>query len=242
MNGISITTAPCLRSSADSAPAWCRARPTSTRMPLSGRFDEDAPFFIAKLTERITGRKTLASQAVSLPLLLCSQALLAHQARRARDCGILRHAQRLDDVVLLFSIAVLTELELGLELGYADFKSHNVAQHAFAIRLAQARPLLGIGRLESRNELVQNAQQVVGCRKHTRIAVRVDRSIVPRRHDFACGVVLRRDVCMWPVKDCQALRLLLQVAPMRIGFSHMPSKQQLLAIFANDERKVCRKG
>ena len=36
MNGISSTSAPCLRSSVESAPAWCLARPTSTRIPHRG--------------------------------------------------------------------------------------------------------------------------------------------------------------------------------------------------------------
>ena len=84
--------------------------------------------------------------------------MFAHQAGGARDCRIRRTGQGVDDVLLLISCAVLAQLELGFELGDSDFESHDVAEHALAVSLTEAGPLLLVGSVEGGDEIVKNAQ------------------------------------------------------------------------------------
>src|SRR5579863_8705645 len=89
-------------------------------------------------------------------LLRCShaQALFLHQPGYARNGSVFGFGECREHIRLFLFAAILTQLELGFEFGRGDFESHDVAEHAVAVGLVEAVPLLRVGGLESGNEFV----------------------------------------------------------------------------------------
>ena len=47
---------------------------------------------------------------------------------------------------------------------------------------------------------------------------------------------------MRPVEDRQAVRLLFEITPVRVGLGNVSAEEQTLSFFADDERKVSSEG
>ena len=105
-----------------------------------------------------------------------------------------------------------------------------MVQHATAVALAQAGPLLRIRSLEGGNEIVQHAEQLGHGGKCSRISIHVYGAIIPRRNSLARLVMAGRNIRVRPVKDDQAAPLLRQIFPMGIGFGHVPSEPDLVPV------------
>src|SRR6266516_1280906 len=125
-------------------------------MPWSGFFD--AAVFLLMASPR--GRIARIHTGKSGSLFLHTESMLAHQARSAGDCGIWRVTKRSDDLLLLVSGAVLTEFEFCFEFRDGNFEAHDVAEHAAAVGLVQAHPLLSVGGLEGGDEVVKHVEQL----------------------------------------------------------------------------------
>ena len=150
--------------------------------------------------------------------------------------------QRIDHVLLLLRRAVLAQLEFGFDFGDRDLKSYDVAEHAGSIGLAQTVPLLLVRGLEGWNQVVEHGKQILVSGVCSRIAVDVNRGIVPRGNVFGRDIVRGGNVGVRSMEDGQAMRLLLKVAPVRIGLGNVAAENELLSIFADDDWDVRSEG
>ena len=76
---------------------------------------------------------------------------------------------------------------------------------------------------------------MVGCGKNAGVPVNVHHTVVPGGNDFTGGVIRRRDIGVRAVKNGQALRLLLEVTPVRIRFGDVAPNDKLLPRLAYGE-------
>ena len=79
---------------------------------------------------------------------------------------------------------------------------------------------------------MQNAKQIFWRGKNAGIPIRMHRSVIPCGNILSRHVIRRRDIGVRPVEDRQALRLFLQIAPVRIGLGDVPADDQLIASLA----------
>src|SRR5579872_1148028 len=170
--------------------------------------------------------------------LLHAESLLTHEARGTGNRSVLRLAQRLDHILLLFFCPVLAQLEFSLDPAYRDFESDNVAQHALAIRIAQAGPLFAIRSLKRSNQLVQHSLNILSGGEHSRRPVHMHHSIVPCRHILARRIVRRRYVRVRSMEDHHATRLLFEIPPVRIRLGHMTANHHLIRRLPNHHWKM----
>ncbi len=138
--------------------------------------------------------------------------------------------------------AVLAEFEFGFDAGDGDFEADDVAEHAIAVGLAKTGPLVGVGGLEHGDQFVEDGEQFVGGGEGAGVAVDVDRAVVPGGNDFARGVVRGRNVGVGAVEDGEALRLLIEVTPVRVGFGDVAAEEEMVPGFADNERGVGGEG
>src|SRR5579872_6994499 len=174
--------------------------------------------------------------------LLHAESLLTHEARGTGNRSVLRLAQRLDHILLLFFCPVLAQLEFSLDPAYRDFESDNVAQHAFAIRIAQAGPLFAIRSLKRSNQLVQHSLNILSGGENSRRPVHMHCSIVPCRHILARRIVRRRYVRVRPVEDHHATRLLFEISPVRVSLGYVTANDDAIRRLPNHHRKMRREG
>src|SRR5215472_1146075 len=229
MKGISSTCAPSLLSSPESEPAWWRARPTSTRIPVRDRFLVNFAF-------------ALMIRARLLRLLLQTESMFAHQARSAGHCRVGCDTERIDDLLLLFSGAVLAQLELCVKLGHSYFESHNMIEQSLTIGFTQAGPLLLVTCFECRDQVVQYVEQVLWFGECLRGAVGVNRTVVPRGNSFLCIVIRGRDVGVRTVEDHQAGRFVLQISPVRVGLGDVTADGEMITGFTDYHRNMRGEG
>ena len=146
--------------------------------------------------------------------------------------------QRIDHVLLLLRRAVLAQLEFGFDFGDRDLKSYDVAEHAGSIGLAQTVPLLLVRGLEGWNQVVEHGKQILVSGVCSRIAVDVNRGIVPRGNVFGRDIVRGGNVGVRAMKDGQAMRMLLKVVPVRVGLRDVAPENEVISIFADDDWDV----
>ena len=136
---------------------------------------------------------------------------------------------------------MLVELELALQLGDLQFKSHDAAQHFLGIAFVQPPPLGGIAGLVICNQVFEQGILVLWQVNQCGLHLTVHRQVIPARHPGQIRVDFGRQVGMRPKKCDQRFGPSLQVTPVRVTARHMSEQPPGLILVLQIQRQMADK-
>src|SRR5882757_10628566 len=128
-----------------------------------------------------------------------------HPARRSLRVLAVACLEPGDDAVAVFHVAVLAELELGLDARERHVEGDDTLGLRFGIARRQALEAPGLRAVAfiDSGQPGQHVERALGVLDGLRPAVGMHRDVIPSRHLYARRVPGRRDISVWPPEQRQ---------------------------------------